>query len=281
MGCCFSNPKQDQHGLKNQQPQFRSHIPKSNATHEAYCRVPSPPPLEEEAVKEVLSETPISKPQVLILTAEINTQMPITQHRKGPINKALEEASEEHALISETCSMSESFSTTTTATVTEKREDEEATSKRSTREGTRNRNRNRSQSDASRKRSYTVDGYRIGGRQPRPKSPARMPEPSPEKKTPVGSRSVRRRESDQVHRDAGDGSGRRSRSPSCARTVGAGNGRSQLRPPGGEGRRFPPPAKGVEMENGGSEKVGEKNDDVPLEESLENPHVSLECFIFL
>lgn len=89
----------------------------------------------------------------------------------------------------------------------------------------------------------------------------------------MGSGSVRRRESGQVRRDPGEDSGRRPGSPSFTRTVGAGTSRRQLRPPGGAGRRLPP------MENG--EVDGEKNGGVLMEESLENPHVSLECFIFL
>ncbi|KAJ1410708.1 hypothetical protein SESBI_21730 [Sesbania bispinosa] len=280
MGCCFSTRKQDQNGLKNQQPHFRS----SNATHEEaeYCRVAPQPPLEEESVKEVLSETPISKPQqVPILTPETKTQMPIVQPRKSPINKAsLEEASEEASLVSGTCSISESFSTITTATVPEMREDEATSKPRSARDGTWNRNRPRS--DASRKRSHTVDGNGIGGRERRSKSPARLPEIPTEKKVLVSSRSVRRREFDQVRRDPGEGSGRRSRSPSYTRTVSAGAGRSQLKPTGGAGRRLPAAAKGVEKENGWSENVvGERNDGVSMEESLENPHISLECFIFL
>ena len=99
----------------------------------------------------------------------------------------------------------------------------------------------------------------------------------------MSSRPVRRRESGQVRRDPGEGSGRRSRSPSAAGRVGAGNGRSQVKPPPGTaGRRLPPPVKGVVKEKGVSQRrVGEENDVVPHEESLENPHVSLECFIFL
>ncbi|XP_027343329.1 uncharacterized protein LOC113855897 [Abrus precatorius] len=241
MGCCFSIPKQDQNGPKNQQPHLRS--------HEAKCKIP--PLVEEESVKEVLSETPISKPQeVPILLPQTKTQLPVIQHQKVPINKALE--SEEVSLFSETCSNSESFSTTTT--LTENKEDE-ATSKRSNREGTRHRN-----------RSYTVDGNRIGGREKRPKSLAKMPE----KRIPAGSRSVRRSDSDHTRRGSGDGSDRRSRSPSYARTVGAGVGRSHLRPPGASCRRLAP-----------AKVVKDENDGVSLEESLENPHVSMECFIFL
>lgn len=232
MGCCFSTPnsKPPQNGDKHQQPHLGS--------HEQNCRIRISQPLEEESVKEVLSETPISKPQqVPILMPQTKTQLPEIQHPKVPIKKALE--LEEGSLVSETCSNGESLSTTATTT-TENREDE-ATSKRSN--GTRNR-----------KRSYAVDG-----RDRRPKSPARKPE------IPARSRPLRGRESDHVRRHSGEGTVRQSRSPSRG-------GRSQLRPPGGISRRVPPAkAKGVV----------EENDTVSVKESLENPHVSLECFIFL
>ncbi|KEH39089.1 hypothetical protein MtrunA17_Chr2g0323991 [Medicago truncatula] len=279
MGCCISTPKDDQNTLKNQQ----------NFTQEAKCKVPPPqsksPPhiVEEESVKEVLfeTETPISKPQqVPNLTQETMTQMQNMEITKDPIMKKPleEEPSEEISVISETCSVGESYSysystTTTTATVPETREDE-VTSKRRIREGTqnRNRNRNRSHSDASRNRSYNADRNRVGGRERRrPKSPARVPEIPPEKKIVAGSRSVCRREfSDKLRRDSGTGVCRRSRSPSCHRTAGSSNGRSELRQTEKDGRRFPP-----------TEVVGDTNDGVSVEESFTNPHVSLECFIFL
>jgi hypothetical protein len=279
MGCCITTPKKDdQNTLKTQQ----------NATQEPKCKVPPPqpksPPLivEEEFVKEILfeTETPISsKPQqVPILTQETNTQMQNMEITKDPImKKPLEEPSEEVSIISETCSVGESYSTTTTATVPETREDE-VTSKRRIREGNRNQNGRRNHSDGSRKRSYAGERSRIGGReQRRSKSPAKLPEISPEKKVVVGSRLDRRREfSEKVRRDSGEGVRRRSRSPSCQRTVGSSTCRSELRQMDRAGRRFPPPGK---CEN--EEVVVERNDGVLMEESLMNPHVSLECFIFL
>lgn len=279
MGCCISStPKDDQNTLKNQE----------NAMQEAKCRVPQPQPqsksppvtVEEESVKEVLSETetPISKPQkVSILTQETKTQMHNMEITKEPIvNKAFEEPSDV-SLLSETCSVGESFSTTTT--VPESRE-EEVTSKRRIREGTRNRNRTRNHSDVSRKHSYTVEGNRIGGRERRrPKSPAKVPEIPPEKKVVVSAGSVRRREfPEKVRRDPGGSESvrRRSRSPSCYRTVGSSHYRSELRQADSAGRKLPPPGK-----RESEEVIGETHDGVLMEESIMNPHVSLECFIFL
>ncbi|KAE9588543.1 hypothetical protein Lalb_Chr22g0356441 [Lupinus albus] len=269
MGSCFStsNTKQDQYDLKNQQPQLRSHAFKPNTTHEIHNNKPPPLPqhLEEETVKEVLSETPFYKShQDSFLMAKTNTQMPKIQNIKVPVmNKACsmsESFSEEVSQISETCSNSKSFSTTTTATtVTEKREDE-ATSKRRT-TGTQSR----------KKRSDAGDGNKIGEREQMQKYPARIPG----NRIPVSSPAVRRKESGQLRHDPGEGSRRKSRPPSSARTVGGGVGRSQMKLPGVTGRRLPPD-KCVKKE-----LMGKENDVVAHEESFENPHISLECFIFL
>ncbi|CAK8536456.1 unnamed protein product [Lathyrus sativus] len=281
MGCCISStPKDDQNTLKNQE----------NAMQEAKCRVPQPPqpqskspplpvPVEEESVKEVLSETetPISKPQkVSTLTQETKTQMHNMEITEEPImNKAFEKPSEV-SLLSETCSVGESFSTTTTTTTVPESREDEVTSKRRIREGTRNRNRNqhRNHSDVSRKHSYTVERNRIGGRERcRPKSPARVPEFPPEKKILVSAGSVRRREfPEKVRRDPGESVRRRSRSPSCHRTVGSSHNRSELRQTDRAGRKLLSPGK-CETED--------THDGVLMEESIMNPHVSLECFIFL
>ncbi|KAF7805905.1 CLK4-associating serine/arginine rich protein-like [Senna tora] len=205
MGCCFSTPKtpnenpNHQNGLQVQ----KSPESISNSTREIDHRA-LPLPVEEETVKEVLSETPIPKPQVSILEEEKKSQMGPNEPRvenfeakpKGVVEKA-----EEVSQLSEICSMSESFSTTTT--ITEKRE-EEATSKRWNRPPS---------SNAPRKRPYV-------GRERRAKS-------SPETKKIQGSaRSVRGRESGQVatrknnnvgpagiRRDPGEGSARPSRRP--------------------------------------------------------------------
>ncbi|OIV96737.1 hypothetical protein TanjilG_11733 [Lupinus angustifolius] len=255
MGCWFSTPNTEKgiNDLKNKQPQFRSYAPKPNTTHEVHNKTTLallPQHLEEETVKEVLSETPISKPhQVPILMAKTNTQMLKTEKGEVPI-------------MNNECNISESFSTTTAttvSTVTENREDE-ATSKRRT-----------TVIQKRKKRSYAVDDNRTGERERRQKSPARMPA----KRVPVSSPAVCRRESGQLRRDPGEDSRRRPRSPSSSGKVSGGVNQSQMKPPGRGGQRLPP-AKFVE-----NERVGEENDVVPKEESFEHSHVSLECFIFL
>ncbi|XP_016168010.1 uncharacterized protein LOC107610473 [Arachis ipaensis] len=210
MGCCFStintpNTNKDRNALK-------SDLTHENLNHRA---PPSPPPVEEKSVvKEVLSETPISKPQVSVLTIETETQLPKIQYSKCPIfNEAQEQVSLEVSQITETCSISESFFST----------------------------------------SRTL----------------------PEKRVPASPQSACQRDSGQVRRRPGESTGRRARSPSSVGRFCDGNRRNQVKPRGNGGRRLAP-GKGVVKEN-----CRKENDVVTHEESLDNPRVSLECFIFL
>ncbi|KAI4334000.1 hypothetical protein L6164_018743 [Bauhinia variegata] len=313
MGSCLSKgkipkqdhkcntPKQDlneQNGLKIRQSHLISPAWKPNRTNEDESR--PPPQVEEETVKEVLSETSISKPQIPVLVEEGKTQMPISIVERQAENfdmKCLihkpEEASEVSQL-SEICSISESFSTCTTATtttITENREDE-ATSKRSSRKVSQRVN--RSPSKAPRKDSYTVDSTSTKER--KAKSPARRTETSPERKSQVSSRSsVRGSEtgpmsgrklsvgSAGVRSDPSEGSCRQSRSPSTGTVSGVSKaitGRTPLKATRGAGRLSPADHS---VKHSGNAKVVEKKGSVSqgTHESLENPHVSLECFIFL
>ncbi|KAI9086795.1 hypothetical protein K1719_031389 [Acacia pycnantha] len=285
MGCCLSTPKctkQDQPDHQDasdiKQSNSRSPERKSNAIveiddHKAPSGPPPPPP-SDETVKEVLSETPISKPQVSTLVEERSTQMAVIKSHVEKFEK-VDDVSDV-SQVSEICSFNDSFSIITTSTTTTmttpiavKREDE-ATSKRLNQPPS---------SNLPRKRSNCIDSS--DGRERRPKSPARRSEPSPEKeRNQVNTRSVRGRESGQVatrkpnvglgrvRRDSGEASGRRSKSPST-RAVSAASDRIQVKPQAKAG------------ENSVSEKAEyQKNEGVPPD-SLDNPLVSLECFIFL
>ncbi|XP_045831801.1 pollen-specific leucine-rich repeat extensin-like protein 2 [Trifolium pratense] len=343
MGCFFSKAT-----TKNQNPQnHQPSLPKSTQNHHEQT-----PPPEEESVKEVLSETPISKPnqvpifipetktqipllqnpyekfqnknhqvpilipetktqlplahnpsqkfetnkshQVPILIPETKTQIPLAQNpsQKFETKGSIEEVTEEVSQLSETTTVTESFSTATTATtatVTEKREDE-ATSKHCSRGESTATHHHKWNRSPSRKRPHVAaDGNVAGGNERRVKSPARRSEPSPEKKMKSGSRLVRGRESGPVanrkinassagvRRDSGEGSGRRSRSPSCSRSVG---GSSKVGISGGRKQAPVAVENGMEKKSE-NEEVEEKNDIVSQGESIENPHVSMECFIFL
>lgn len=242
--------------------------------------------VEVESVKEVLSETPIWKPQPEPnkITLQQKTHLPATLQQLE--SKEFSETSQ----ISETCGISESFSlstTTTTTTIAEVRDEDEATSKRNREVGSRAR---LGGSQANTRRKRPNSGELANRRERGPLTPAIRPETSADKRKRVEARSVRGRETGQMRtmqrgvgstgarRDMGEVSSRRSRSP--ATRTGGGVSR------GGLGRT---PSKATGLAGGRSVGVGsggakeDLNDSVLQvgNESLENPLVSLECFIFL
>ncbi|XP_057434060.1 uncharacterized protein LOC130726772 [Lotus japonicus] len=229
------------------------------------------PPPEEETVKEVLSETPKWKPSLVKFEAE----KPVFEEQskvEKPFLK-VEEISE----VSEVCSLSESISTTT---ATDKREEEEELIRRV----------NGSPARMRKNRSYT------GGRterSPAGKSPARRSEQSPARRN--AGRGFQSRDQqmgnagtwNQPHRrDAGEKSGRRSRSPATRTDYGAAPrsvvGRS---PSTRRTNQSPARVRAALPESGGrkveNSTVEDKWPSSSANESLENPLVSLECFIFL
>ncbi|KAL2328261.1 hypothetical protein Fmac_021688 [Flemingia macrophylla] len=283
MGCCFSTP--------TTQTPYQSHPQ------------PPQPPSEEESVKEVLSETPVSKPQqVPILTPETKTHLPLLQNPPTVFHEndddPIQQLSEPVSQLSETCSMSESFSTATATTVTvpEKREEDEATSKP-----------HKWDRSPSRKRPLASDA---AGRDRRLKSPARRPEPSPETKIKASPRPLRGREPGPpvnrrrtagpaaLRRDSGEISGRRSRSPAFPRAGKAASGgcrKEASSAAAAKEKKKKTESEEVAEENDvdlhekvvekndivSHEEVVEKHDVVAHEECIENPQVSMECFIFL
>ncbi|KAL5793845.1 hypothetical protein ACOSP7_002439 [Xanthoceras sorbifolium] len=282
MGCCFSANKKTPH-----QPDalhlrhFRtkpSPLPDSDKAH-VDSRAP-PPLLEEETVKEVvLSETPISKPQIL---KENTTQMPVIQEdlveaeTKYYVNKHEEEISQV-SQVSDIYSISESFSTATTATtttttttaITEKREDE-AISKPTTREVS-----HRSPAKAPRKRPYTGEISR-GTKSPAKRSEASHVGPRRTMPRNVGPNAVKK--------ETGEGpSGRRSRSPATRTVSGVGRspGRVTAGRPGGLTRVENTGQKEIKLDDGVLLQQQQQKSEYNVDESVDNPHVSLECFIFL
>ncbi|XAR55472.1 hypothetical protein NMG60_11035546 [Bertholletia excelsa] len=290
MGCCLSTaatsssktPKSKPNA--NFPPDIRRHLPGSDPN----------PPLEEESVKEVLSETPIPKPQVPILDSsdKVRSQsQPLVEEVKieqASVILPTEEIVSEVSEASELCSFSESLST-----VTEKRDGDGEVTQRV----------QRSPARVPRKRPSSGD---VAGRRERGvRSPARGLESSPAKRTHISSRTVQgrkmtatataRRNAGQpnaLRRDAGEGSGRRSRSPVTRGELGPrmpSRHRSPSTTSTSAATQTPATATGrsgeqtpsVASENGGEQE--KRKDDVFPEtaESLENPLVSLECFIFL
>ncbi|PON81961.1 hypothetical protein TorRG33x02_222840 [Trema orientale] len=306
MGCCLSSnkPPQKEPNLPNV-PINHHHIRRSTPSPEmeptlvskTHVTTPHPPVVEEETVKEVLSEIPVSKSPTPETFSEKITHFPVKQLE--PEVKEVSEASQ----VTEACEVSESFSylstTTTTTTVTEVREEEEAISKRKREVGPRVTN---GSSGITRRKRPNCGGELAGRRGRGPISPASRPERSAEKRNRVESKSVRGRESGQVRttqrsggytgitrRDIGEVSSRRSRSPAPRNTCGAsrgglgrntskGTGRAGGRSLGGDGE-----SQSKSQSNGGKEE--DQNDvgssQLGNNESLENPLVALECFIFV
>ncbi|KAF5728937.1 serine/arginine repetitive matrix protein 1 [Tripterygium wilfordii] len=294
MGCCGSTDRASSSSQKHQS--------RSESAHES--RAP-PPSAEEETVKEVLSVTPKPKPTPTPPTTNIpnnpneeesqeckkNWVEPILldkvkESRGCKVEQGLQEVSEVSEICSSCLSLSESVSTT----ITDKRDDEDEVRQRVTRSPSKMASRNGYPGDFGPKRE------RVVGR-----SPNRRSENSPAKRNgAIGGGSVRMVHSREVgqlgrggsrpdprRRDPGESSGRRtgfgaaaanrskmSRSPSTRRTNRS-PGRVRLDPAVNGGRNV------EENSVDGNKRPSSTNSDATANESLENPLVSLECFIFL
>lgn len=265
MGCCVSTTKSHpdlKTGSTRQQFPTKSPVEKPDPTHARDHR--APPPVEEEYVKEVLSETPIVlKPQNPIPAEEKKTQVPLVETKGLNLIHKTEKELSEASQITE--NFSYSTATTTTTTITEmKEEEDEAMSKRS-REVGHNRL-NRAEARGPRKRPYTGE---LSGRR---NIPARGPSEVRTRRLNTGTAGARR--------DSGEGSVRRSRSPATRKAGGV--GRSPGKVTGAAGSRAVDDS-GVQSKQGAGVEEEKSNDDVLQQgnESIENPLVSLECFIFL
>ncbi|KAK9714733.1 hypothetical protein RND81_06G115700 [Saponaria officinalis] len=283
MGCCLSTLEENKKISIEKTPQFSS------------CVSKSPPRPEEETVKEVLSETPKPKPKPKpdpkpVLEPELNVpengeepkkpnilvspkkpildqKLPILDQKLSFLEKKLptldkNTPEEEISEVSELCSLSESISNTTLDEHHPNAVKDSATSSRVYRSQGQNRHFH-TNNNINNTQSRNNHG----------RSPARRADPSPPRRRYPGP-------------GPGSGpaqlSGRRSRSPAARANVG--------RSP--SGRRAGPSPGRVRMVGGpeGVRKVEEESVSVSrkeseseegVNESLENPLVSLECFIFL
>ncbi|KAG7964179.1 hypothetical protein I3843_09G156200 [Carya illinoinensis] len=296
MGCCVSTAKssesiKQQHSLVGTQPPR----PRSDANE---SRAP-PPSAEEETIKEVLSETPKPKPSQRLGFQSTPTK-PVFNEVKdndgddddnkskidkfpSPVNTATDNEISE---VSKVYSESESVSTTTT-----RRDEDEEVRQRV--------NRSSPAKVLQRNRAYSGD---FVARRERlvPKSPNRRSEQSPGRANSGSVRLVKEREPGHVtmsrrgltateRRDStGEGSGRRSRSPATRVDNGANrsvmgrspSARRTIRSPGRVRAAAMEPNNGRKSEQS-SHKGMEEGKGQTTNESLENPLVSLECFIFL
>lgn len=292
MGCCVSTAKGSTADQQQQRHRYPLPDPAKNDR--------APPPVDEETVKEVvLSETPVSKPLALQVLADENKksnavtagqqkevefqhlkiQVPLPaaeieldggDRRVVPPTAVVEEIVSEP---SELCSFTESISTT----ATERRDDDGEVNQRSPARG------------PPRKRRSAGD--LAGGRDRSFRSPARRSAPSPEKRKPLtSSRAGQNRPMASQRRNVGPQNGaqrhsvpaRRSRSPVTHREAVDTRPNVRNKSPAvavSESARSPAES----AENRGDNKVEKPNDGASEEtgESLENPLVSLECFIFL
>ncbi|XVF27691.1 hypothetical protein REPUB_Repub14bG0130700 [Reevesia pubescens] len=307
MGCCVStntgsSVEKEAHlevGLESfhQKPSLESRAPPTSA--------------EEETVKEVLSETPKTKvsPKAHIFIPQ-EEESKKTQIEKPAFVKIQEKESlnfnniktepkspviEEYSAsedVSEICSVSLSESV---STITDRRDEEEEEVRQQkvfrspVRSGSRNRVVGRSPTRKLDQSPGIRNGVVNGGSYPSVRS-VQSREPTTVRR---GSRP------DPPRKDPGESSGRRSRSPAVNRSV---MGRS---PSGGRTNQYPGRVRRERGECGNSKKVDQQHCTTTTtttmegkwpssnnnggasattsspNESLENPLVSLECFIFL
>ncbi|KAI8009611.1 hypothetical protein LOK49_LG06G01662 [Camellia lanceoleosa] len=275
MGCCLSTTtnetsKPNPDVVVNPNHHHHCHFPESDSHGGAPPQPPTPPPLEEETVKEVLSETAIPKPPTPTPTPILNNNNnnhlhhPVVEEveiQSTALTKPSEEIVSEVSDFSEMCSFSESLSTT----LTEKRDDDGEVTQRV----------QRSPAKIPQKRPKIEKGFR---------SPARRSEPSPVKRTHIASTastSVQGRKMTSAGRNVGAPNGirrdpgRRSRSPVTRGEAGI-HRPVRYRSPNLNGRM---PEETAESGGGRKKRGGDASPET--KESLENPLVSLECFIFL
>lgn len=293
MGCCLSANKASSAGENDQHSSKVAYVHGSDTSNSRGCV----PLMEEETVKEVLSETPTPKPAIAKIELEEKTITPT----KPALQKIEEEVEiekkkmktapvivpEEISEVSEICSLSESMSTTTIAT--ERRDDDE----RSRDDGEVRQRVDRSAAKHPRNRSFSGE---LSGKRDRVvgRSPARRSDPSPGRRNDAGVRSVLGREGNQstarrriatnVHRrESGESSARRSRSPATRTDGGASRSALGRSPSTRKMAQSPSRVRSTPPENSKSRGEGTSKEGKwpSSNESLENPLVSLECFIFL
>jgi hypothetical protein len=286
MGCCFSKQEIEK---------------KANDKEKALKKPrwdPPPPPPEEEKVKEVLSETPKAKPKPRPNPPPAPSSPVLKPVQKETAKDELEkkpklkpkpseippsdDRSEQPQPSDDACSLSE-VSNATSVTTTRERDREEIST---TSAATSLPRIPRGNANGYNRKSYS--GELVGGSRRERSSPAVV--------TGVGCRSGRtspgpplRNRSfsgngNGVKRDVGERSGRRSLSPGAKRreVVGSGVHGEKLGVNRGVPVRRVPPLPPNKAAAAAAAQLSE-GDGLGTEgkESLENPSVSLECFIFL
>lgn len=221
-----------------------------------------PPTAEEETVKEVLSETPATPK---LAAVSIFPEPELHRLTKKRVSESVAESED----VSEVCSLSESASAATDELGVQHHYQRSA---------------NRSPAKAHSFRSHT-GAADLGTR----RELVRRSEMSPGRRNGGSVRIVQSKQPSQPQsvprrRDPGESSGRRSRSP-ATRIENAGQGVTRQgvsRSPSAR-RTNPSPgrARADPSGHGGKKNIKNPSNTGNGDESLENPLVSLECFIFL
>ncbi|XP_054801411.1 uncharacterized protein LOC129305399 [Prosopis cineraria] len=292
MGCCESTNRDLSSASSSPKHQIslvrKNQVPLGSNSSSCTKASENRAPPDVETVKEVLSETHKWKPRITNLEPQKTPQK--SQFHKFPeVNSKISKVplpvkkEEEISEVSEVCSLSESMMSTTTI-ADRKEEDDEIRQRVSS-----------SPAKMRKNRSFSGDGReRIVG-----KSPTKRPEQSPVRRnigsarlTPsrdqlvrsqtMGNRGMR---NEPRGRNAVENSCRRSRSPAMRTDNGAtrsvmGRSPSKRRPNQSpvRTRAATPERVSRRKEHPGTEG---KWPSAAANESLENPLVSLECFIFL
>ncbi|KAM1033293.1 hypothetical protein TB2_036295 [Malus domestica] len=318
MGCCLSTTDAGKSSAFGPPKHRHSLAGTAESRSDAARESRAPPPIDEETVKEVLSETPkpkhpqqssppplfkhepvqdrdqgkkaASEEEELPVFVSLKTKIdPEKIEQKVPIcnnNDGGGEASE----LSEICSLSESMSGTTVT-----RDDDEEVHQRFVNRSPVKFGQNRDSSMGQRRDQVvgkspsritaSSPGRRYGPNGAGSVRLVQSREPSPSKQ-PMSRRGSR---PESNRREPGESSGRRSRSPATRITDGGGVNRANVgrSPSARKSGKYPGRTTIGPIESSSScpirrvaeEPINEGN--WPANESLDNPHVSLECFIFL
>lgn len=318
MGCCVSC-EASSISKKDELVKAGSNGPSKLKAFSHESRAP-PPSVEEETVKEVLSETPKPKPKpdpnfttnviqeahennfltqkpAVFTKIQENHQLQLHENKNLVKKQELKNVNEENmSEVCEVCSLSLSESISTATNITDGRDDEEDQQVMKRHRMTNSRS--PAKLAPQRSRDFGVKRNRVVTQ-----SPTRKFDQSPGKRNPTGSMRLVQSSRDEPgrvpnqsigrgRRDPGESSGRRSRSPAATRSAAMGRSPSGRRTGQSPGR-----AKSESVQNGGlnSRKIespskmehrrpsnnnnSKSNTNSRTKESLENPLVSLECFI--
>ncbi|XP_074272170.1 uncharacterized protein LOC141596054 [Silene latifolia] len=290
MGCCLSTLENKPKPNPNPNPNSNSNPLEKN--HQFSCVSKSPPRPEEETVKEVLSETPKPKPKQkpeFVPESEPKPELEIKKTEDEPIipklvvspkkpisdqklNKNDPTTPEEISEVSEMQSVSETISTTTL-------EDQQQWAiKDSANSGELHQRRYSRSQGQNRNLHNNKPNFNTNGNVNHRRSPVRKRvDPSPPRRKYPGPGQG----PGLVSGPGRENSTRRSRSPATRNNVGRSPSGRRVGSSPGRVRMVGGPENGRKVDEEKGKGNGNESEMDGPKESLENPLVSLECFIFL